>query len=262
MKIAIIGAGEMGGAFAEGLLKGNAFSAADVTVANPHDAKLKRFAEMGATVTTDNKAAVIGADFVTLVVKPWLIEEVIREIKPELDYRRQTILNMAASTTFAQLHEWLRKDGMLPPVFQIGPNIAIAHQQSMTFIAADKQAQDRLPAVEAIFSDLGSVLVTDEQHMSAGSALAGCGIAYALRYIRAASEGGVELGFKADIAKRIVMQTIKGAVTLLENGGAHPESEVDKVTTPGGLTIRGLNEMEHAGFTSAVIRGLKAGLAK
>ena len=140
MKIAIIGAGEMGGAFAEGLLKGNAFSAADVTVANPHDAKLKRFAEMGATVTTDNKAAVIGADFVTLVVKPWLIEEVIREIKPELDYRRQTILNMAASTTFAQLHEWLRKDGMLPPVFQIGPNIAIAHQQSMTFIAADKQA--------------------------------------------------------------------------------------------------------------------------
>lgn len=262
MKIAVIGAGEMGGAFAEGLLRGNVFHAADVTIANPHEGKLKRFAEMGASVTTDNKAAVVGADFITLVVKPWLIEQVINEIKTELDYDRQMILNMAASTTFGQLHEWLLKDGKLPPVFQIGPNIAIAHRQSMTFIAADANAQDQLATVESIFSDLGNVLVTDEQHMAAGSALAGCGIAYALRYIRAASEGGVELGFKADEAKHIVMQTMKGAVTLLEANDTNPESEVDKVTTPGGLTIRGLNEMEHAGFTSAVIRGLKAGLAK
>lgn len=262
MKIAVIGAGEMGGAFAEGLLKGNVFHADDITVANPHEGKLKRFAEMGATVTTDNKAAVIGADFVTIVVKPWLVEQVIGEIRPELDYDRQVILNMAASTTFGQLHEWLQKNGTLPPVFQIGPNIAIAERQSMTFIAADEQAQAQLATVETIFRDLGRVLVTDEQHMAAGSALAGCGIAYALRYIRAASEGGVELGFKADEAKRIVMQTMLGAVTLLEANGSHPESEIDKVTTPGGLTIRGLNEMERSGFTNAVIRGLKAGLAK
>ena len=107
---------------------------------------------------------------------------------------------------------------------------------------------------------MGSTLLTDEQHLAAGTTLASCGIAYAMRYIRAASEGGVELGFKADDAKAIVMQTMKGAVELLEASGMHPEAAIDLVTTPGGVTIKGLNEMEHAGFTSAVIRGLKAGL--
>jgi pyrroline-5-carboxylate reductase len=107
---------------------------------------------------------------------------------------------------------------------------------------------------------MGKSLLTDEQHLASGTTLASCGIAYAMRYIRAAAEGGVELGFKADDAKNIVMQTMKGAVELLEASGMHPEAAIDLVTTPGGVTIKGLNEMEHAGFTSAVIRGLKAGL--
>ena len=113
--------------------------------------------------------------------------------------------------------------------------------------------------VVSIFDEMGHTLITDEQHLAAGTTLASCGIAYAMRYIRAASEGGVELGFKADDAKKIVMQTMKGAVELLEASGMHPEAAIDLVTTPGGVTIKGLNEMEHAGFTSAVIRGLKAG---
>ena len=106
---------------------------------------------------------------------------------------------------------------------------------------------------------MGHTLLTDEQHLAAGTTLASCGIAYAMRYIRAAAEGGVELGFKADDAKQIVMQTLRGAVELLETTGLHPEAAIDLVTTPGGVTIKGLNEMEHAGFTSSVIRGLKAG---
>jgi pyrroline-5-carboxylate reductase len=110
-----------------------------------------------------------------------------------------------------------------------------------------------------IFNEMGNTLITDEKHLAAGTTLASCGIAYAMRYIRAASEGGVELGFKADDAKKIVMQTMKGAVELLEASGMHPEAAIDLVATPGGVTIKGLNEMEHAGFTSAVIRGLKAG---
>ena len=112
-----------------------------------------------------------------------------------------------------------------------------------------------------MYGSMGEVLVVDEQHLAAGTTLASCGIAYAMRYVRAASEGGVEIGFKADDAKNIVLQTIKGAVELLQATGEHPEAAIDKVTTPGGVTIRGLNEMEHAGFTSAVIRGLKAGLS-
>jgi pyrroline-5-carboxylate reductase len=81
-----------------------------------------------------------------------------------------------------------------------------------------------------------------------------------MRYVRAASEGGVELGFKADIAKEIVLQTLKGAVELLQTTGMHPETAIDQVTTPGGLTIKGLNTMEKNGFSNAVIEGLKAGL--
>jgi pyrroline-5-carboxylate reductase len=94
--------------------------------------------------------------------------------------------------------------------------------------------------------------------MPAATSLASCGIAYAFRYIRAAMEGGVELGIRADEAKSIVMQTLRGAVDVLEASGAHPEAEIDRVTTPGGLTIRGLNAMEAAGFTHSVIEGLRA----
>jgi pyrroline-5-carboxylate reductase len=106
---------------------------------------------------------------------------------------------------------------------------------------------------------MGQSIITEESHLAAGTTLASCGIAYAMRYIRAASEGGVELGFKADEAKQIVMQTMKGAVELLQATGLHPEAAIDLVTTPGGVTIKGLNEMEHNGFTSSVIKGLKAG---
>ena len=109
-----------------------------------------------------------------------------------------------------------------------------------------------------VFNDLGKALFVEERLLGMGTAMAGCGIAYAMRYVRAAMEGGVELGFKADLSRDIVLQTVKGAVALLEATGHHPEAEIDKVTTPGGLTIKGLNEMEHAGFTSAVVRGLKA----
>ena len=130
----------------------------------------------------------------------------------------------------------------------------------MTFIVPVGASDEQTKTVTDLFGRMGRTLLTDEQHLAAGTTLASCGIAYAMRYIRAASEGGVELGFKADQAKEVVMQTMLGAVRLLEASGMHPEAAIDMVTTPGGVTIKGLNEMEHAGFTSSVIRGLKAGL--
>ena len=143
--------------------------------------------------------------------------------------------------------------------FLVIPNIAIAQLESMTFIAPVVADAQQIAKVKELFDTMGHTIITDEQHLGAGTTLASCGIAYAMRYIRAASEGGVELGFKADDAKQIVMQTMKGAVTLLEATGLHPEAAIDLVTTPGGVTIKGLNEMEHSGFTSSVIKGLKAG---
>ena len=245
----MIGAGAMGGATVEGLIKGQMFKNEDITVSDPSQAVLEKFTKMGVSVTTDNKLAAETADVVCVVVKPWLVERVLTDIKPELDPKRQILIVIAAGVKSASIQEWLGEQ--CPPLFLVIPNIAIAEMGTV--------AQHHTELVERMFGEMGNTLITDEAHLAAGTTLASCGIAYAMRYIRAAAEGGVELGFKADDAKKIVMQTMKGAVELLEACGLHPEAAIDLVTTPGGVTIKGLNEMEHAGFTSAVIRGLKAG---
>lgn len=250
----------MGSAMADGFIKSGAVKPADISVANPTAQKLEHFALQGASVTTDNKTAAEGADIVIIAVKPWLVEQVVNELKPVLNYTRQTIITVAAGISGSQFTAWLKKDDAVPQTFIVIPNTAIAVLASMTFIVPVNATADTTAIVKALFDNVGQTMVTDERHLSAGMTLASCGIAYAMRYVRAAAEGGVELGFKADMAKDIVLQTMKGAVELLQANGNHPEAEIDKVCTPGGLTIRGLNEMEHAGFTSAVIRGLKAGV--
>lgn len=257
MKIAMIGAGAMGGATVEGLIKGEYFKNEDITVADPSQQVVDKFARQGVSVTTDNQVAAQNADIVCVCVKPWLVESVLTGIKGVLNPQKQILIVIAAGVPSAKIKEWLPD---CPPLFLCIPNIAIAQLASMTFLVpcvAVSQQQTEL--VKGIFDEMGQTIITDEQHLAAGTTLASCGIAYAMRYIRAASEGGVELGFKADDAKQIVMQTMKGAVELLQASGLHPEAAIDLVTTPGGVTIKGLNEMEHAGFTSSVIRGLKAG---
>jgi len=248
----------MGGATVEGLIKGEQFKNEDITVADPSEAVIDKFAKTGVSVTTDNKLAAETADIVCVVVKPWLVERVLKDIKPELNPNKQILIVIAAGVSSASIKEWLGEQ--CPSLFLAIPNIAIAEMASMTFVVPVGASEEQVQTVVNIFDEMGTTLITDEQHLAAGTTLASCGIAYAMRYIRAAAEGGVELGFKADDAKKIVMQTMKGAVELLEASGLHPEAAIDLVTTPGGVTIKGLNEMEHAGFTSAVIRGLKAGL--
>ena len=258
MKIAMIGAGAMGGATVEGLIKGEYFKNEDITVADPSQQVVEKFARQGVSVTTDNQMAAQNADIVCVCVKPWLVESVLTGIKGVLNPQKQILIVIAAGVPSAKIKEWLPD---CPPLFLCIPNIAIAQLASMTFLVpCAAVTQQQTQQVKGIFDEMGQTIITDEQHLAAGTTLASCGIAYAMRYIRAASEGGVELGYKADDAKQIVMQTMKGAVELLQASGLHPEAAIDMVTTPGGVTIKGLNEMEHAGFTSSVIRGLKAGL--
>ena len=258
MKISVIGAGAMGGATVEGLIKGKQFKNEDITVSDPSQAVVDKFAKMGISVTTDNKLAADTSDIICVVVKPWLVENVLKDIKPELNPKKQLLIVIAAGVSSESIKSWLGDN--CPPLFLAIPNIAIAEMASMTFVVPVEASKEDTQKVINIFDEMGNTLITDEQHLAAGTTLASCGIAYAMRYIRAAAEGGVELGFKAEDAKKIVMQTMKGAVELLEASGLHPEAAIDLVTTPGGVTIKGLNEMEHAGFSSAVIRGLKAGL--
>ena len=259
MKISVIGAGAMGGAMVEGLIKGDYIQNEDICLADPSRPIRDRFADMGVTATPSNQLAAQGADIVCVVVKPWLVEQVLTGIRDVMDYDQQMLVVVAAGVKSQSIVEWMTKEGKMIPTFLVIPNIAIAQLESMTFIAPVVADQQQIAQVKELFDTMGHSIITDEQHLGAGTTLASCGIAYAMRYIRAASEGGVELGFKADDAKQIVMQTMKGAVTLLEATGLHPEAAIDLVTTPGGVTIKGLNEMEHNGFTSSVIKGLKAG---
>ena len=259
MKISVIGAGAMGGAMVEGLIKGDYIQNEDICLADPSRPIRDKFADMGVTATPSNQLAAQGADIVCVVVKPWLVEQVLTGIRDVMDYDQQMLVVVAAGVKSESITEWMTKEGKMIPTFLVIPNIAIAQLESMTFIAPVVADQQQTAQVKELFDTMGHSIITDEQHLGAGTTLASCGIAYAMRYIRAASEGGVELGFKADDAKQIVMQTMKGAVTLLEATGLHPEAAIDLVTTPGGVTIKGLNEMEHNGFTSSVIKGLKAG---
>ena len=261
MKVAIIGAGNMGGAVARGLAQGSRVRTADIFVSNPSTQKLdalrSEFPEIN--TTTDNCVAAVAADMIILAVKPWKVTEVLDEIKPHLDYSRQAVASLVGGLGIAQLSEWLDKGcGTLPATYLIMPNTAIATMSSMTFISSARSTADMDVLLLDIFSELGEAMLIDEGVMPAATSLASCGIAYALRYIRAAIEGGVELGLRADDAKHIVMQTLRGAVDILAANNSHPEAEIDRVTTPGGLTIKGLNAMEAAGFTHSVIEGLRA----
>ena len=258
MKISVIGAGAIGGSMAEGFVRYGLCAAQDVTVTAPHDATLERYRQLGMNAMTSNVEAVSGADIVFVAVKPWLVEQVVAEIKPVLDYGRQTVLSVAAGVSGDSLKAFLaREDGGLPQIFIAIPNVAIAVGCSMTYIlpvnVPDAGAVERM---KDMFAAVGDTLVVEERQLDA-VVKASCGIAYAMRYVRASMEGCVELGFKAAAARRLVLQTMKGAVALLQANGNHPEAEIDNVTTPGGFTIRGLNAMEDAGFSSAVIRGLK-----
>jgi pyrroline-5-carboxylate reductase len=263
-KVTIIGTGNIGGAIARGLAQGTLIKSSDLTCTDRSQALLDKIQAFNPAiqVTLDNMEAVRGADIIIIAVKPWMVESVIDEIKSSLDYDRQIVVSIAAGVTFAQLTAYLTKHSALnrttPPVFRVIPNTAIEVLSSMTFLSACNASKEQIDLVLRIFNELGNAMLVDERLMTAGTALASSGIAFALRYIRAAIEGGVELGFYPQEAQEIVVHTVKGAVDLLLSNKSNPEQEIDRVTTPGGITIRGLNEMELSGFTSAVIRGLKA----
>ena len=211
----------------------------------------------GVQTTTDNCLAANVADIILLAVKPWLMSDVIEEIRPVLDFDRQLIISVAAGISLREMRLLLAAPEQAA-LFRAIPNTAVAVRDGVTFICQQNASEEQISVVNNLFSALGFALVTDEQHLDAGTALASCGIAFAMRYIRAAMEGGVELGFRPGEAARIVEHTVHGAASLLLQSGMHPEAAIDQVTTAGGITIRGLNAMERSGFTAAVIDGLKA----
>lgn len=252
-KITIIGGGNLGSAIAKGLLVNKLIKPSQLTLTRRQVNLLDTFKDQGATVTSDNLEAVKGADMVMLGVKPWQIQDVLAEITPVLS-EHTMVVSLAAGVPCEQLALWSNTSLSL---FRVMPNTAIEIGESMTFVSSSNATAEQDNLLVDLFNHMGKAMLIPESQMGAATVLASCGIAYALRYVRAATEGGVEIGFNANLALQIVSQTVKGATELLIQKGNHPEVEIDRVTTPGGVTIAGLNEMENQGFSSAIIQGLK-----
>lgn len=251
-KIAIIGGGNLGSAIARGLVFTSSLPAKQIHVTRRRVKMLSALAEMGIATGSDNIAATKGAKVVFLAIKPYQIAEVLDEIKTHLS-KDCIIISLAAGI---ELKELLQKTGNKNAIFRAMPNTAIAIGQSMTCISTLNASEKQQKFIENLFEKLGAVALIPEELMAGATVLAACGIAFALRFIRAATQGGIEIGFGSDLALQITSQTVKGAAQLLIEGQTHPEAEIDKVTTPRGITISGLNEMEYKGFSSALIKGL------
>jgi pyrroline-5-carboxylate reductase len=257
-KIAIIGGGNLGTAIAEGLLKSKFSKASEITITKRNTATLGDIKKRGVEVTADNNAAVKMSEVIIIAVKPFQVADVLAGIKKELNSNK-LLISVVTGAMISDMEEVVNKK---LPFFRAMPNTAIAIQQSMTCICSRHAETADVKYVNDLFATVGKVVTIDEKLMDAATILGACGTAYAMRYIRANIQGGIEIGFDAATASLIAAQTVKGASQLLLEKGSHPEQEIDKVTTPKGCTIAGLNEMEHRGFSSSLIRGIVASYNK
>jgi pyrroline-5-carboxylate reductase len=251
--LAVIGAGNIGTAIARGLVKTGGLGADKITLTRRHEDKLEGLAEEGFATTADNIAAVTSNDLVVLAVEPSQLNDLLEQIGSAFEPGRHTVVSVVTGAMVVDISGYLA-EGVA--VVRAMPNTAIAVGESMTCLAALPEDANGLALAEQVFRTVGITLVIDEDQMSSATALCACGTAFFLRAIRAASQGGIEIGFHSDDALAMAAQTAKGAAALLLARGLHPEREIDQVTTPRGATISGLNEMEHQGFSSAMIRGI------
>ena len=257
-KITIVGGGNLGSAIAEGLLISKFSKASEITVTKRNVSTLRSLKESGVEITDDNPSAVKNAEVIILAVKPFQATEVLNSVKKELSGKK-ILISVVTGVTLGDIETII---GKKIPLFRAMPNTAIAIQESMTCICSKDATPAEVKYVNELFAKLGKVVTIDEKLMEASTILGACGTAYAMRYIRASIQGGIEIGFDAATASLIAAQTVKGAAELLLKKGTHPEQEIDKVTTPKGCTIAGLNEMEHQGFSSSLIRGIVASYKK
>ncbi len=251
-KIAIIGGGNLGIAIAQGLIQSNFANPADITITKRNVSTLKGTLHKEVTLSNDNEKATASSNVIILAVKPFQIEGVMHQIAPVLT-SKHILISVITGVTLGDLKKMAT---IQLPVFRAMPNTAVAIQQSMTCISFENADEDQVQFVTKMFGTVGKVVVIDDKLMDAATVLGACGTAYAMRYIRANIQGGIEIGFDAKTASLIAAQTVKGAAELLLTNNSHPEQEIDKVTTPKGCTIVGLNEMEHRGFSSSLIRGV------
>ncbi len=259
VKITIIGCGNLGTSIANGLLTIPGFNPGNLTLTKRNVSSLSGFQEKGVLTLTDNLQAIKGSDIIILGVKPYNIEPILREILPGIDPSKQLLVSLATGVTLSEMFQILIPTTV---TFRAMPNIAAEIQESITCICSQNANQEQVELVASLFNSIGFTIPIEEDLMEAATVLGACGIAYVLRFMRAMIQGGIQIGFDAITASKIVNQTVKGAAELMIQRNLHPEAAIDKVTTPKGCTIVGLNEMEHQGFSSAMVRGVIASYDK
>jgi pyrroline-5-carboxylate reductase len=254
MNIHIIGGGNLGVAIALGISKYTNDNQVLITRRNTDS--ILYLEKNNIQVSPNNTHEIEQADIIILTVKPYQVQSVLDEIAPKI--QNQTIVSAVSGVTIETIQKAVHNNA----VVRIMPNIAIQFGESATcisFLEKDKTAAQK---VISLFQKLGTAPVIEEKLMDAATVLGACGTAYALRYIRASMQAGIEIGFDSQTALAIAAQTAKGAAQMLLEEKIHPEQLIDRVTTPQGCTIVGLNEMEHQGFSSSLIKGIKTSLQK
>ncbi len=257
MKVAIIGTGNLGKSIAKGLIVKNA-----ITTLYLSKRKLESIKDLeeysGVKLTSDNKEAVINSDVIIFAVQPLQLEAILHEIRDSLT-EKHILISTVTGINIPRIEEIVGKNQF---IIRAMPNTAIAVGKSMTCLCSNVNGEKRIAIAEAIFNRLGTSVIIPESKMQAATVICASGIAFWMRLIRATTQGAVQLGFDAKEAQELSMQTCLGAASLLIESGNHPEQEIDKVTTPRGCTIEGLNEMEHGGLSSSLIRGIQASFKK
>ncbi|MBK8808395.1 MAG: pyrroline-5-carboxylate reductase [Bacteroidales bacterium] len=251
-KIAIIGGGNIGMSLAEGMVASEHFKAENIIITRKKSELPANLREGGFYFQSDNVDAVRKAHIVIFTILPQIMPDILKEVRNEIT-NDKIIISVAAGVKIKTIAEIIGKE---VPIIRAMPNTAIKIRESMTCIAGNDHAETYLEEIKSMFDMVGVTLIIEEELIPSATALGSCGIAFFLRSIRAASQGGTQIGFHAEEAQLIAAQTAKGAAQLLLLSHSHPEDEIDKVTTPRGITIAGLNEMEHNGFSSALIKGI------
>ena len=257
-KLTIIGAGNLGVAIAKGVVNAGLLPADKVVLTRRNLQHLESLEQEGFRISDHNVTAVEDANFVVLCVQPKQLERVLEEINPALS--KQVLVSVITGVSLDRIASKVAPGAS---IVRAMPNTAVAIGESMTCICSSSEVSKEVEQqVVRIFRSLGEVLVIEERLMKAATVLGASGIAFFMRYLRAATQGGIEMGFHPEEAQQIAVQTAKGAASLIIAQGNHPEVEIDRVTTPQGCTIAGLNEMEHQGFSSALIKGLLTSFEK
>ncbi len=257
MKIAIIGAGNLGLAIAKGVLHSNGATTMYLTKRNTSE--IKDFEKYGnVTVTSDNQEAVKQSDILIFAVQPGHFANILEQVK-DLLTGNHVVISTITGFSISKMEEIIGADKY---IIRSMPNTAISVGNSMTCLCSNELGKKRVDLAKAIFNRMGHTLEIPENQMQAATVICASGIAFWMRLIRATTQGAIQLGFDAKEAQELAMHTCNGAASLLIESGSHPEEEIDRVTTPKGCTISGLNEMEHQGLSSSLIRGIVTSFEK